>query len=102
MLWMSGITIPIMAISAYYFSDVDTIISYACIFIIFILVIVICGVFIYFAIRHPEKLQSEDYQLRHQSLQWMQQKSGNVEISPVSLDQIVNPLQKTLEVKGEE
>lgn len=66
-------------------------ISYAMTFLISLLIIVACGVFIYFAIKKPEKLQSEDYQLRHESIQWMQQKGGDLSFTPASVEQIINP-----------
>ncbi|MGA1979615.1 MAG: hypothetical protein ABSG99_03495 [Sedimentisphaerales bacterium] len=59
-----------------------------------------CG-FVGFAIFKPEKLQSEDYQLRHESLQIIQQKAGRMDMDPTSLEGIANPNQPLLE-KGEE
>jgi hypothetical protein len=34
--------------------------------------------YFYFAVKHPEMLQSEDYQLRHESLELVRQKGGKV------------------------
>jgi hypothetical protein len=52
---------------------------------------VACLGFLGFAIFNPEKLQSEDYQLRHESLQLIQQKSGRLQVGPASLEAIANP-----------
>jgi hypothetical protein len=52
---------------------------------------VTCIGFMGFAIFKPDKLQSEDYQIRHESLQIIQQKSGQMEISTTSLEAIANP-----------
>lgn len=51
--------------------------------------------FLYFMIRAPEKLQSEEYQLRHESLQLIKQKGSSIEISPSSLEAIANPLSRS-------
>lgn len=48
--------------------------------------------FLYFMIYAPEKLQSEEYQLRHETLELIRQKGSSVEISPSSLEAIMNPV----------
>src|SRR6478736_4631073 len=40
--------------------------------------------FAYFAVAAPEKLQSEDYQLRHETLELIKQKGSALELSPSS------------------
>ncbi|HAZ4814336.1 TPA: hypothetical protein J5T73_002552 [Enterobacter cloacae] len=91
-LWLCAIVIPMLAWISMYFSKTPFyFISYAMTFLISLLIIVACGVFIYFAIKKPEKLQSEDYQLRHESIQWMQQKGGDLSFTPASVEQIINP-----------
>jgi len=52
-----------------------------------------------FAIFRPDKLQSEDYQLRHESLQIIQQKSGRITIPDTSIEAIANPAAKQLDNK---
>jgi hypothetical protein len=47
--------------------------------------------FLYFMIYAPEKLQSEDYQIRHETLELIRQKGTTLEISPSSLNVIANP-----------
>jgi hypothetical protein len=53
--------------------------------------VVACLGFIGLAIYRPEKLQSEEYQLRHESLQLIQQKAGHLPMVPTSLTAIANP-----------
>jgi hypothetical protein len=48
--------------------------------------------FLYFMIFAPEKLQSEDYQLRHETLELIRQKGSSVAIAPSSLEAIANPV----------
>jgi hypothetical protein len=47
--------------------------------------------FLYFMIASPEKLQSEDYQIRHETLELIKEKGSSVALSPSSLDAITNP-----------
>jgi len=47
--------------------------------------------FFYFMIFAPEKLQSEEYQIRHETLEFIRQKGSSIEISPSSLEAITNP-----------
>ena len=48
--------------------------------------------FFYFMIAAPEKLQSEEYQLRHETIELIKQKGSAIEVSPSSLEAIANPL----------
>lgn len=47
--------------------------------------------FFYFMLFAPHRLQSEDFQLRHETLQIIRSKGSNVEILPSSLEAISNP-----------
>jgi len=47
--------------------------------------------FIYFMITAPQRLQSEDYQIRHEALQLMYQKGSRTPIEPSSVVAIANP-----------
>ncbi len=55
-----------------------------------------CVGFAYFARKHPEKLQSEDYQLRHETLQLIQAKTGYISVDPTSIAAIANPAHAAL------
>ena|ERR1017187_6341330 len=71
MLWLTGIVSPLCLAVAYAFRDTQTI-SWVLIFAAIIPIVVTCLGFAYFAITKPEKLQSEEYQLRHETLQIIQ------------------------------
>lgn len=99
LLWLTGIATPLCFGGAYIFR------TYSPVFEILALtgispIVVTCFGFCYFAIFKPEKLQSEDFQIRHESLQLIQQKSGEIAIMASSLEQIVNPTAPKLESKG--
>ncbi len=95
MLWLTGIATPVCFCAAYTFRE-RTIISAVLLGAGLLPIFVTCGGFAYFAIRSPEKLQSEDYQLRHEALLIIQQKSGALELDPASLPAIANPAPTSL------
>ena len=47
--------------------------------------------FLWFMVKSPEKLQSEEYQLRHEAFQLIRQKGTEFPVSPSSLAAIANP-----------
>jgi hypothetical protein len=53
---------------------------------------VTCLMAAYFAVRHPDKLQSEEYQIRHEALDLIRQKGSSIAVSPSSLEAIANPV----------
>lgn len=90
MLWLCAIATPLCFAAAYLFRDVaplrDSLVIAG-----FVPIGVTCLGFIGFALFRPEKLQSEDYQLRHESLQIIQQKAGRLRIPVTSIEAIANP-----------
>ena len=90
MLWLTGIGSPTCLTTAYAFRDIQTISLVLIIAGIVPIVVTSLG-FVYFAITKPEKLQSEEYQLRHETLQIIQQKTGQLIVDPTSLAAIANP-----------
>ncbi len=64
-----------------------------------------CAGFAYFALCDPDKLQSEDYQLRKMALELIEEKGSRVPIEPASVEAITNPLHRGLppatEIGGE-
>jgi hypothetical protein len=56
-----------------------------------VVVLVVLGIGLMFAIRCPDKLQSEDYQLRQQSLQMLQGAAGTEVIDAEAVVAIANP-----------
>lgn len=99
MLWLTGIGSPICFATAYAFRDAQTM-SWVLVFIGMVPIVVTCLGFAYFAITKPEKLQSEEYQLRHETLQIIQQKTGQLIVDPTSLTAITNPAVVALPLKA--
>lgn len=99
LLWLTGIATPLCFGGAYIFQTFSPVFEILALTGI-LPILVTCLGFCYFAIFKPEKLQSEDFQIRHESLQLIQQKSGEIAILASSLDQIVNPTAPGLESKG--
>lgn len=89
-LWLTAIVTPTCLVSAYGFRDNVPIVVTLLIGAL-LPVFVACGVFVYFAVSKPEKLQSEDYQLRHESLQLIQAKTGTIAVDTTSITAIANP-----------
>jgi hypothetical protein len=90
MLWMCGIvSLPCFCL-AYFFREVEPL----CNMLTYVgaapVVATIVG-FFYFMIFAPEKLQSEEFQLRQQSLEIIKQKGSSVQITRSSLEAISNP-----------
>jgi hypothetical protein len=90
MLWLCAISLPICFFAAYAFRDMPAL-SIVLICLGGLPLFVACLVFVGFAIYRPEKLQSEEYQIKHESLQLIQQKAGRLAMAPTSLTAIANP-----------
>jgi hypothetical protein len=90
MLWLSAIASPICFIFAYVFRDIPAVRDLL-IYSGMTPIAATCVGFFGFAIFKPDKLQSEDYQLRHETLQIIQQKSGRLVVPPVNIESISNP-----------
>ena len=98
-LWLCAITTPICLFAAYQFRTFPDLCSWLIIAGV-VPIAVACLGFAGFAIFNPGRLQSEDYQLRHETLQIIQQKVGRITLDPASLDAIANPKQNLLEKGG--
>jgi len=97
-LWLCAISTPTCFFFAYFFQDTPGIRN--CLLIGGLVPIAVsCLGFVGFAIFRPEKLQSEEYQIRHESLQIIQQKTGRITIEPTSIEAIANPQAKCLPLK---
>jgi hypothetical protein len=90
LLWLTAIATPVCFIAAYAFRF-DPTLLYALIIVGFVPIVVAALGFCYFAIVEPGKLQSEDYQLRHETLQIIQQKSGQLIVETATLTAVANP-----------
>lgn len=101
MLWLCAIAMPICFLSAYAFRNILGLsIAFVCIGGFPLLVA--CLAFVGFAIFKPEKLQSEEYQIKHESLQLIQQKAGRLTVAPTSLTALANPKHPLLPAGGNE
>jgi hypothetical protein len=89
-LWLCAIAMPICFIAAYAFRGLPGI-SATLICLGGLPLVVACLAFVGFAIFKPDKLQSEEYQIKHESLQLIQQKAGRLTVSRTSLTAIANP-----------
>lgn len=98
-LWLCAITTPTCLFFAYVFRDVPEIRAWLLAGGLTPIFVASVG-FLGFAIYRPEKLQSEEYQLRHESLQLIQQKSGRLAVTSASIEAIANPQTRLLEQKG--
>ena len=93
MLWLCAIiSIPCLfgAWSAHGVEPIATILAYVGV----APVGVTCIMAIYFAMFRPDKLQSEDYQIRHETIELIRQKGSSIEIAPSSLEAVSNPVQQ--------
>jgi len=90
MLWLTAIVTPTCFAAAYALRDHPTILA-VLIAIGAAPILLTCVGFGYFALTKPEKLQSEDYQLRHQALQMIQEQTGHGVIDLSSVTAIANP-----------
>lgn len=90
MLWLTAIVSPAAFVAANQFRDAPAI-AVGLLALGALPVVVTCLGFGYFAVRNPDKLQSEEYQLRHETLQLLQSKAGAIAIDPTSLTAITNP-----------
>jgi hypothetical protein len=57
----------------------------------FIPVVLFATGFLYFMIKSPDKLRSEDFEIRRTALSLIEQKGGNIAIAVTSVEAISNP-----------
>jgi hypothetical protein len=99
MLWLCGIISLPCFIGSYLFRGTEPLASVLMYVGVAPVGATILG-FFYFMIASPDKLQSEEYQLRHETLELIKEKGSSVEILPSSLDAIPNTI-KALPRGGE-
>ena len=75
MLWLCAITTPAFLSGAWLFRT-QTVLAVPLVGAAILPLLVTCGMAILFAVKKPDKLQSEDYQLRHETLQLMAERSA--------------------------
>ncbi len=101
-LWLCLVAMPICFCAAYYFRD-DPFLKYLLIIAGIVPLLNAVGLSIYFAIYKTEKLQSEEYQLKHQLLQIAQASGERIIINPRTIHAIANPVSpRLIESEAEE
>lgn len=99
-LWLCGLTL-LACVPAAIFTDGHLQISL--IILAFIPVLVACVAYIYLMIKSPDKLRSEEYELRRIALGMIEEKGGSIPMSESSLEAIANSdyKQSAKEIDGE-
>jgi len=92
-LWLTLITTPLCWGFAYLYPAFQSLLIYAGLFPPGVAII---G-FFYFMLCDSPKLQSEDYQIKHEALQMMQSKKGATEVDLEAVELIANPSVRQLE-----
>ena len=88
LLWLNCITVPTLLAAAWVFSShswLCEVLALSAILMAFLAV----GAFWYLALKKPEQLRSEDFQLRYQALQIYREKTGVVKALPMSVEKIL-------------
>ena len=106
MLWLCGIvSLPCFVFSIVLLAFLPTKLEKLAIILVLVgiapIAVAIIG-FFYFMIFAPHRLQSEEYQIRHEALELIKEKGSPIEISPSSLDAITNPVRPALPGGGSE
>jgi hypothetical protein len=91
MLWLCAIVSLPCFVLAYFFRGIEPLDRYLLYIGAGPIAATLIG-FFYFMVRDPTKLQSEEYQIRHEALEVIKQKGSSVEIIPSSLEAIANPV----------
>jgi hypothetical protein len=89
-LWLCGI-ISLPGLVLLGSSNVQPPAFYVIACIVCLPVILACGGYLFFLMKDPDKLQSEDYQLRKRSLELIQEKGQRFPVEPASIQLITNP-----------
>jgi hypothetical protein len=101
-LWMCGIVTPVSLVGAFAAEGM----AQALFFGVAVIPVVLSGVgFLYFMIKDPDRLQSEDYRIQKQALELIEEKGGKIPVALASVQAIANPRPKALgpgnETEGE-
>lgn len=88
-LWLCAISSPLFLSFSYLFREYNFIL-YLLIISAIVPIFIACIVFVYFSMRNPNKLQSEDFQIRHESLQIIQNRVGKKDLSIETIQAIAN------------
>ena len=95
-LWLCGITTPLFLVACYCFKQ-DVFLKEVMAIASLVPMTVACISYGFLVVFKPDKLQSEEYQIRQQSLQIIQEKASKVHIDPVSLNAMSDHVLKQIE-----
>jgi hypothetical protein len=101
MLWICGLASSACFLAACALSGKDGI----CVFLVIVGTIpffVACGMFIYFAIKDPDRLHSEEFRIRYHVLKLTEMKGGRIPVNPLELTDIANPFPDTKALEHKE
>ena len=90
LLWLTGLVTPLSLVGAFN-APAASLLQWILLCFAALPIVAVCTAFTYFATRDLKRLQSEDYQLRHESLLLLQSKGGPIPVSPASISAIANP-----------
>jgi hypothetical protein len=91
MLWLCAIvSLPCFGLA--YLTQANSIIAAAFVVIGALPILATIRGFLYFMTAAPDKLQSEEYQIRHETLDLIREKGSSLEVIPSSLEAITNPV----------
>lgn len=86
-LWLSGITIPFGFAGAVFSTGI---VQFAALLMAFIPVVLFVVAYVYFMLNSPDKLRSEEYELRKLALELIEEKGGLIPLSESSVEAIAN------------
>lgn len=99
-LWLSAIAIPIGFWAA---SSTNPVLQIAGLLLAFAPVVLFAIGFLFFMVKSPEKLRSEEYELRKMALELVEEKGGRIAIAQTSVEAISNVdyrSQSKLQIEG--
>lgn len=83
-LWLVGVVcVPLLSCASYFKENLWIVVPLVTLSAIVVLAVL--GIFVFFAIRHPERLQSEEYQLRSKAMQIYQKNAPRISTSESGL-----------------
>lgn len=92
-LWLCAIAIPFGLVFAFFSTGL---LQVASLVLVFIPVTLFVVSFLYFMIKDPDKLRSEEYELRKIALELIEEKGGRIPLAVASVEVIANTDYKAL------